>query len=137
MQIDQDLLALAVEDEDGFASTIVIPEADAEKKAGKGKKRKKDKKKSRKHAAEDPLKETGAGFETIIMEGEAFRSTEDNEKLEADAAEAATLLRKAAEEEEAAKRADSSRISYGLVAGIVALLILLAAQYVHQSRESL
>ena len=138
MQIDQDLLALAVEDEDGFASTIVIPEAEAEEKAGKDKKKKKkDKKKSRKHAVEDPLKETGSGFETIIMEGEAFRSTEDNEKLEADAAEAAALLRKAAEEEEAAKRGASGRISYGLVAGIVALLILLAAQYVHQSRESL
>ena len=142
MQIDQDLLALAVEDEDGFASTIVIPEAEAEEKAGKDKKKKKkkkkkDKKKSRNHAVEDPLKETGSGFETIIMEGEAFRSTEDNEKLEADAAEAAALLRRAAEEEEAAKREASGRISYGLVAGIVALLILLAAQYVHQSRESL
>jgi predicted Zn finger-like uncharacterized protein len=137
MQIDQDLLALAVEDEDGFASTIVIAEAEAEEKAGKDKKRKKDKKKSKKRRNEESLKETGAGFETIIMEGEAFRSTEDIEKLEADAAEAAALLKKAAEEEEAARRADSGRISYGLVAGIVALLVLLAAQYVHQSRQTL
>ena len=30
MQIDQDLLAVAVTDEDGFASTIVIPEEGAE-----------------------------------------------------------------------------------------------------------
>lgn len=132
MQIDQDLLALAVEDEDGFASTIVIAEADAEKQA------KKDKKKSKKRDYEEALKDSGAGFETIIMEGEAFRSAGDLEKTEADnaaAVEALASLAAASHETEPAGHADGRR--YGLIAGAVLLVLFLAVQYVHQSRDTL
>ena len=131
MQIDQDLLALAIEDKDGFASTIVIPEDAAEAKAYEDHERADD------DVAAEPLMESGAGFETIIMEGEAFRSSENLDKLEVDTAAAAVLAGVAAAEREAETDVTSGGRRYGFIAGIVALLVLLAAQYVHQSRETL
>ena len=131
MQIDQDLLALAIEDDDGFASTIMIPEDAAEAKVLEDHERADD------EVATEPLKETGAGFETIIMEGEAFRSSENLDKLEVDKAAAAELFGAAAAEREAEQAAAAGGRHYGLIAGIVALVLLLAGQYVHQSREAL
>ncbi len=133
LQIDQDLLALAVEDEDGFASTIIIPEADAEGKA------RKDKKKAKKRKAEEALKDTGAGFETIIMEGEAFRSSGDLDPTEVDtavAAEALASIAAARRETEKTEHHTGGR-RYGLIAGVILLLLILGVQYVHQSRDTL
>ena len=132
LQIDQDLLALAVEDEDGFASTIVFAQANAENKAGK------DKKKAKKSEDEEALRDTSAGFETIIMEGEAFRSAGTLEPTEADsaaAAEALASLAAAAREPETPPHTGGRR--YGLIAGVVLLLLFLGVQYVHQSRDTL
>ena len=133
MQIDQDLLALAVEDEDGFASTIIIPgdAADAQLTDAPDDEN-----------IPESFKDTGSGFETIIMEGEAFRSFEDLDKHEADRQEvdkaaAAILAGVDAAEKEAQPASPSRRIHYGVIGGIIALLLLLAAQYVHQSRETL
>ena len=145
MQIDQDLLAIAVADDDGFSSTMVLPEDATEDKAAEDENNDVE-------AAEDDsagesadpvhelaLKDTGAGFETIIMEGSAFRSDVDEEKQEADKAAAAASLassdakRQQKENEERALR----RRKYGLAAGIVALILVLAGQYIHQNRESL
>ena len=140
MQIDQDLFALAVEDKDGFASTMVLPEDGAEEATRKEKKKSRKDKKSKKDkasAAEEALKDTSAGFETIIMEGEGFRSTEDLEKLEADTAAAALLAGAAAAEREAEMAAKSGGMRYGIIGGIVLLALLLAGQYVHQSRNTL
>ena len=137
MQIDQDLLALAVEDEDGFASTIVIAEDAAEDAVNKDKKKSRKDKRSKKDKAERALKDTSAGFETIIMEGEDFRSTEDIDKLEADTAAAAVLAGSAAAEREAERAGKTSSVRYGIFGGIALLVLLLAAQYVHQSRETL
>ena len=131
MQIDQDLLALAIEDDDGFASTIMTPEDAAEAKVPEDHERADD------EVATEPLKETGAGFETIIMEGEAFHSSENLDKLEVDKAAAAVLFGAAAAEREAEQAAAAGGRHYGLIAGIVALVLLLAGQYVHQSREAL
>jgi predicted Zn finger-like uncharacterized protein len=131
MQIDQDLLALAIEDDDGFASTIIIPEDAAEAKVFEDRERADD------DVAAEPLMETGAGFETIIMEGEAFRSSDNPDKLEIDTAAAAVLAGAAAAERDAERAAASGGRRYGLIAGIVALLVLFAVQYVHQSRETL
>jgi len=134
MQIDEELMALAIEDEDGFASTIIIPTKDTEKKAHKEKARTSDDDDDgeSKHEKEDD----NAGFETIIMEGESIRSALDNEKFAADAAAAAKLA-----EQANAKEADQARQSggrrYGIIAGIGALVLLLAVQLVHQSRETL
>ena len=132
MQIDQDLLALAVEDKDGFASTIVIAEADAEGKTNK------DRKRSKNRDYEEALKDTGAGFETIIMEGEAFRSAGDLDTTEADnaaAVEALASLAAASRETDTAGHTGGRR--YGLIAGAVLLVLFLAVQYVHQSRDTL
>ncbi|MDH5617570.1 MAG: zinc-ribbon domain-containing protein [Gammaproteobacteria bacterium] len=133
LQIDQDLLALAVEDEDGFASTIIIPGDAAEAQLT--------------HGLDDEnmpesFRNTGAGFETIIMEGDAFRSFEDFDEHEADQDEsdkaaAAILAGVDAAEKEAQPASPSRRFHYGVIGGIVALILLLAVQYVHQSRETL
>lgn len=134
LQIDQDLLAIAVEDDDGFASTLVLPEDIAEEKA------------SDEPAADDELEDgeralenTGAGFETIIMEGEAFRSAMDDDKQEEHKAAAAASLASVAEAERAAEETAraSRRRNYGIAAGIVALTLVLAGQWVHQARDSL
>jgi len=128
MQIDQDLMALAIEDEDGFASTIVIPEKNAEKKA--------DEEKSG-VADDQPMQlEEKAGFETIVMEGEFIRTADDSDKLAADAAEAAELASQArANEADQTKQPGNRR--YGMIVGAVGLVLLLAIQVMHQSRDAL
>jgi len=140
MQIDQDLLALAVEDEDGFASTIIIPGDAAEAEAFRKdkKKKKKDKKDKKAKRAGLDLKDTSAGFETIIMEGEHIRSDlGGDEKLALDAAAAASLAGAAAAEREAELAARTGGRSVGMIVGMVALVLLLAVQVLHQSREAL
>ena len=131
MQIDQDLMAFAIEDDDGFASTIVIPEKDAEKKALEQTKEPTDDDSD----DEDDL-DIHSGFETIIMEGEFVRSAMDSKKLATDKAAAAelTALARAKEAEEAAR---SGGIRYGLVGGIVVLVLLMGIQVIHQSRAAL
>ena len=133
MQIDQDLLALAVEDEHGFASTIIIPGDAADARLTDG---------PDDENIPESFKDTGAGFETIIMEGEAFRSFEnldghEADKQEVDKAAAAILAGVDAAEKEAQPASPSRQVHYGVIGGIIALLLLLAAQYVHQSRETL
>ena len=132
MQIDQDLMALAFEDADGFASTIVIPREDTRKKA------REEKGSTSGDDGEDEAESSDdkTGFETIIMEGESIRSALDDEKFAADAAAAAELAELAnTKEAELAKQSGGRR--YGMVAGIVALVLLLAVQLMHQSREAL
>ena len=132
MQIDQDLMALAFEDEDGFASTIIIPEKNTEKKAYKKTHNTLDDDGKDKAEASDDE----AGFETIIMEGESIRSMLDDDKFAADAAAAAKLADQArAKDAEQAK--PPARLRYGIIAGIVLLVLLLAVQLIHQSRETL
>jgi len=128
MQIDQDLMALAIKDEDGLASTIVVPEKDAEKKG-------REEKAGMTHDDDEDVDDR-PGFETIIMEGEFVRSAMDTEKLAADAAAAAEMAELArAKEAEVAKQ--SGGVRYGLIAGIVLLVLMLAVQMIHQSREAL
>ena len=131
MQIDQDLLALAIEDEDGFASTIIIPGDAGEAILAE------DRDASEDYEAAESLKDTSAGFETIIMEGEAFRSADTLDKPEIDTATAALLAGSVAANSEAEQPVTTGGRRYGLVGGIVALLLVFAAQYVHQSRETL
>jgi predicted Zn finger-like uncharacterized protein len=130
MQIDQDLLAIAVEDEDGFASTMVLPEDAATEPAP-------DSEDDDEPDEPGDLAETSAGFETIIMEGEFVRSDLDRDKLAADAAAAAKLAGAAAAEREAEKAASKREINYGMVAGLVVLVLVLLGQFVHQSRNTL
>lgn len=132
MQIDEDLLAIAVADEDGFASTLVLPEDAAEEKAVEEKAEADDEQ-------ELALKETGSGFETIIMEGEAFRFALDEDKQEEHKAAAAASLASVAEAKHADQQAEraAARRKYGIAASIALLAVLLVGQYVHQARDSL
>ena len=139
MMIDQDLLAFAVEDEDGFASTIIQKtrsEADEAPEAiGEGK-----------MAPETPEpddEETGPLVETIIMEGEFVRDTLEAERLEeerrksAEAEAEESPAKDTGNTEKSCAPAAREPLDHRLVAGIVALALLLGAQYLHQSRESL
>jgi predicted Zn finger-like uncharacterized protein len=132
MMIDQDLMSLAIEDEDGFASTIVIENKDAEKKATA----KKPGKAAFDLGDDDGDSDEVPGFETIIMEGEFVRSAFDSKKLKADAAAAAKLA-KIKRAGEAEKEDPGGEKRYGMVAGLVVLVLMLAAQAIHQSREAL
>ena len=130
MQIDQDLMALAVEDDEGLTSTMVIPEDAAEIKA--------DGAQGDTTRKEQALMDTSAGFETIIMEGEFVRTALDKEKLAADAAAAADALAKAAAaDREAEKAARAGKRRWGIIGGIALLVLLLGVQVLHQSRETL
>ncbi len=146
MMIDQELLSVAVEDDEGFASTIVQakpdkkveaeiesesasideePEAKVEKdfetkaKASLGKLK-----------AKIPL------VETIIMEGESVRGEDEEDKSEENRRLGAAMKARQAEEDLLKSRsAGGSRI--GLIAAAVLLALVLVLQFVHQSREAL
>jgi predicted Zn finger-like uncharacterized protein len=122
--IDQELLSMAVEDEDGFASTIVFGNKDPEEEAAE--------------VSEKPdIEDTGTGFESIIMEGEFVRTALEQEKRKANIAEAAELAEKArlAREAEANKTRGGKRRRMAAAAAI--LVLLLVVQVLHQSREAL
>lgn len=138
MQIDQDLLAVAVTDEDGFASTIVIPEEDAVATAFEDTSVDKAEDAPDGKAEDDAgeaLKETDTGFETIIMEGEHVRSALEEDHREAHREAAAASL--AAAERPEAQAVDDGKRKYGLIAAAVALILVFAGQAVHQSRDAL
>ncbi len=131
MMIDQDLMAFAIEDEDGFASTIVIQDKDTEKKA-----RLEQARMAKDDVGGDEDDDEAPGIETIIMEGDFVRSAFDREKLAADTAAAATLAKLTRSGgDDKARYSGGTR--YGVIAGLVLLVIVLAIQAMHQSRESL
>jgi predicted Zn finger-like uncharacterized protein len=141
MMIDQDLLAFAVEDEDGFASTIIqkqrsrideVPGATGEEDAVPDPLEASDD-----HEQDSPL------VETIIMEGEFVRDAFEEKRLEEERRKSAEAdaqespVADTAETEKQVTPLPREPVNYRMVAGIVALALLLGAQYLHQSRESL
>lgn len=125
MMIDQELLSLATEDKDGFASTIVIAEEDAEDKAIE-----------EPPVAADELGDS-TGFEEIVMEGEVVRTTLSDMKRQADMANAAELLAKGRTQANEAGKTKSAGTNSGMIGGLVVLILLLVIQIMHQSREAL
>jgi predicted Zn finger-like uncharacterized protein len=133
MLIDEDLMRLAIPDEEGLTATIVFdtnaapaddePPAPTEESADP--------------AAEPATAEVG--FETIIMEGAFARTAEEQKRLaaEREAREKKVAKARQAEEQAARDRAARRKMRYGLAAGVVALALLLAGQFVHQSRAEL
>ena len=121
--IDQELLSMAVEDEDGFASTIVVAEKDAEEALAQ--------------VPVSPEDEAPAGFESIIMEGEFVQSALDQEKRKADIAEAAMLAERARQAREAEVQEAGRGKRRGMAAAAVLLAVILVVQILHQSREAL
>jgi predicted Zn finger-like uncharacterized protein len=141
MMIDQELLNIAVEDDDGFTSTIVQlqPDKKIDDEVGENEKQPKKKKKDKK--SEPPV-----GFETIIMEGEFVRADLDKERLAADNTASSDTnnqpglsipLNKAKDDYARRREMTSGSASAGIYAGIVALVLLLVVQVIHQSREAL
>ena len=125
MMIDQELLSLATEDKDGFASTIVIAEEDAEDKAIE-----------EPPVAADELGDS-TGFEEIVMEGEVVRTTLSDMKRQADMANAADLLAKGKTQANEPGKTKSAGTNSGMIGGLVVLILLLVIQIMHQSREAL
>jgi len=139
MMIDQELFNIAVEDEEGLTSTIVQLQPDKKIDDEIGENEKQPKKKNKKS-------EPSATVETIIMEGEFVRADLDKERLAADnTASSDTLkqpglsipLNKAKDDYARRREMTSGPAGAGIYAGIVALVLLLVVQVVHQSREAL
>lgn len=139
--IDQDLLRLAIEDDDGVASTMVL-----QGKKGAGDKSN-DEDQDTSHASD--AQGERIGVETIIMEGEFVRTALEQEALMAsqggdeddskDEEETGFIaMAKRTFRGELTDDDDSGRKKhYSLVAGIAVLTVLLAGQFVHQSRAAL
>ena len=155
MAIDQDLLAIAVEDDDGFTSTIVQkqisstddipdkPESATEDLSAQD--LSDDAISNEETAAEAPAEDAFAAaaldknplMETIIMEGESVHNEEDSERLEA-ARKAASLSLK---ESGFNKDNDSLRNwqppRHSMAAAAALLFVALVVQVIHHSREAL
>jgi len=135
MQIDQDLMALAIEDDDGFASTIVkgsIEEIlEEERQAAE--------------AQKPDMDELPPIVETIVMEGEYVMSELERQRREAEAAEAADLAelgirpdtREAEEAPVRGGRRSTDPPSSGKIAAAIVLGLVLLLQLLHQNREML
>ena len=119
MMIDQDFMRLAAEGEDIFTATTVEDRSEFD---------------------DNP------NVETIIMEGDFVRTALDREKLAADAAagsrrfDDARFSSKPAGDPQPGVRGGrraGDPVTLGTIAGIMLLALLLAAQFLHQSREAL
>jgi hypothetical protein len=155
MMIDQELLAIAGEDDDGFTSTIVqkqvSSEADlpAEKDLHVADDETNDDTDTLADMAENDdiaatLFDMPAGndnplMETIIMEGESVINEEDQERLEAARAAASESLKKAGFNDEKAKFRfrDWRPPPHSMAAAAALLFVILIIQVIHQSREAL
>ncbi len=148
MQIDEDLMALAMPDEDGFASTIVVAQKEAEEAIQK---------KLEESGTAPQLEETesqdidvdtqgdldlepapipGGGLETIIMEGATVHSLNASQKVVVDKEESRRIT-ESVRAQEAADAAQDGEKRYGMIGGAVLLGLLLLFQVMHQSREAL
>jgi predicted Zn finger-like uncharacterized protein len=119
MMIDQDFMRLAAEGEDIFTSTTVEDRPDFD---------------------------NNPSVETIVMEGEFIRNALDRKKLAGDAAAGSrrfddtrfsSKLADDAKPGQRGGRRDGDPASFGVIAGIIALALLLIAQALHQSRQAL
>lgn len=152
MMIDQELFNIAVEDEEGFASTIVQlqpdeeidEEADEDEPAASSKK--KDKKKKKDKGPDERGGGADVAVETIIMEGDFVRGELDRERLANEAAASSGVAESPGvaipinrEKDDYARRSETAAVPAGVGtwAGIAALVLLLGVQFIHQSREAL
>jgi hypothetical protein len=139
MMIDQDLLAIAVEDEEGFASTIIQKQRPESAERA-------EEPREEEHAAETDAENPERGsplVETIIMEGEFVRDAFEEKRLEEERRKSAKAdagkdeAEGGKESETGQKPAARTPANFRMAAGVAALALLLGLQYVHQSRESL
>ena len=125
MMIDEDLLAIAVEDADGMTSTIVQEKASFSDDIS-AKKTKTAKKKN-------PL------VETIIMEGDSVQDERDKRVKPTGLGDPGfgKQKRKGPNIPLRGGRRDTDPKSYGMIAAAVFLAVTLAFQVIHNSREAL
>jgi len=126
MMIDEDLLAIAVEDADGMTSTIVQEKASISDDVS-AKKTKPEKKKK------NPL------VETIIMEGDSIQDERDKRAKPTGLGDPGfgKQKRKSPNIPLRGGRRDTDPKSYGMIAAAVFLVVILAFQVIHHSREAL
>ncbi len=131
MMIDAELFNIAVEDEDGFASTIVQikPNIKVEEEVDDNKEKVAQKKK--KTFKRPPI------VETIIMEGNTVRGELGDEDKLPQFDSPRVSLPPQTETDNYMRRRATDRPSGGMIGGAAVLLILLVLQAVHQSREAL
>jgi len=148
--IDEDLLALAVEDEDGFASTIIIDEQAAQDAIDAPEMPADEFDEDREQVpdiAAFPDIPTGIGVETIVMEGESVRDALEEQALEearqqgkepARNPELDALKQQLKAETEADAAASGGLLTNRrMVVGLVVLGVLLLLQGIHFSRTAL
>ncbi len=134
-QIDEELMALALESENGSASTVIIAEQDADND-------------SQTHSDDTDVEievddveylqsDDAPGVEAIIMEGDIVHSTLDDEPAADIDAVAAFQYAAPGEEDLSDDKHQHTQWYKKTISGVVALALLLAAQFVHQSRETL
>ena len=140
MMIDQDLLAIAVEDDDGFTSTIVQKQytgnddtVEARIAAGS----------ALDHidqiddaAAENIAAETSPVVETIVMEGAFAHSEEDLERRAVDREAASASLKASGFDADNDKNHRWEPPRFGMAAAAVLLFFILILQVIHHSREA-
>ena len=151
MMIDQELLNIAVEDEDGFASTIVQLQPDDDpldkdavqhddsEAADQSQQAEQSEPAVKGHPAPPEL-----AVETIIMEGDRIRGELGVEQVAddepADTGESpgvALPLHRDKDDYERRREMTRAPAGAGTWAAIVALVLLLGVQVIHQSREAL
>ena len=153
MMIDQELLNIAVEDEDGFASTIVQlqPNADLlDEDAAKdddseaAEQPGEEEKLQDKPAAKEDEAPPELAVETIIMEGDLIRGelgiepAADDEPAEPPGSPGGAIpLNREKDDYERRREMTHAPAGAGTWAAIVALVLLLGVQVIHQSREAL
>lgn len=147
MAIDQELLAIAVEDDDGFTSTIVqkqppdsddIPDKEEETADTESSEEELiDEDESSEEVPVLPALEDSPLMETIIMEGESVLNAEDQERLAAAREAASESLKKAGFDEPKANFRDWRPPKYSVGATAAVLLVILVVQVIHFSREAL
>ncbi|HSG58147.1 MAG TPA: DUF3426 domain-containing protein, partial [Woeseiaceae bacterium] len=136
MLIDQDLLSVAVEDEDGFASTIVQvqPNRKVEDELAENETASSDEDNPEPEETESAA--DSPAVETIIMEGEAVRAWHDRDRHEKNRRLGEELKARRAEDE-LRKQGSGGSPRFGMIAAAALLVVVLALQIVHQSREAL
>ena len=155
MAIDQDLLAIAVEDDDGFTSTVVqkqvsssddIPgEKDSPAEEAANEPNSGEELSDEEPASEAPADHPFAAaaqddnplMETIIMEGESVHNEEELERLQAARKAASLSLKESGFDKDKDKHRHWQPPKYSMAAAAALLFVILVVQVIHHSREAL
>ncbi len=127
IMIDEDLYAIAVEDEDGMRSTVSLKSEQIVEASTEPKEENKEKKSA------NPL------METIVMEGESLQYDVDKPAKPAGLGDPGFGIQKqkASDMRLSGRRRRTGPKSYGTIAVAILLAVILAFQVIHNSREAL